>query len=179
MCNVIQRQRLQRPQKASVHGPSANATTFVLCKHYFLTWETTEHRPRVAAFEKAMGAVATCYPEDDEAKILHALLLDATALPADKTYANQLKAAALLEPLLSKYADHPGVAHYLIHTYDYTELAGKGLPAARLSANIAPSVPHALHMPSHIFSRVEVGRKWSRAIGHPTRQPRTSCQKRP
>lgn len=120
----------------------------------FLKWETTEHRPRVVAFEKAMGDVATRYPEDDEAKILHALLLDATALPADKTYANQLKAAALLEPLLSKYPDHPGVAHYLIHTYDYTELAEKGLPAARLYANIAPSVPHALHMPSHIFSRV-------------------------
>jgi hypothetical protein len=120
----------------------------------FLNWETTEHRPRVVAFEKAMGEVVTRYPEDDEAKILHALLLDATALAADKTYANQLQAAALLEPLLSKYPDHPGVAHYLIHTYDYTELAGKGLPAARLYANIAPSVPHALHMPSHIFSRV-------------------------
>lgn len=120
----------------------------------FLNWETTEHRPRVVAFEKAMGDVVTRYPEDDEAKILHALMLDATALPADKTYANQLKAAALLEPLLSRYPDHPGVAHYLIHTYDYTELAGKGLPAARLYANIAPSVPHALHMPSHIFSRV-------------------------
>lgn len=120
----------------------------------FLNWETTEHRPRVVAFEKAMGEVVTRYQEDDEAKILHALLLDATALPADKTYANQLKAAALLEPLLSKYPDHPGVAHYLIHTYDYTELAEKGLPAARLYASIAPSVPHALHMPSHIFSRV-------------------------
>ena len=120
----------------------------------FQNWETTEHRPRVVAFEQAMGELVTRYPQDDEAKILHALLLDATALPADKTYANQLKAAALLEPLLSKYPDHPGVAHYLIHTYDYTELAAKGLPAARLYANIAPSVPHALHMPSHIFSRV-------------------------
>lgn len=120
----------------------------------FLNWETTEHRPRVVAFEKAMSEVTARYPEDDEAKILHALLLNATALASDKTYANQLKAAALLEPLLAKYPDHPGVAHYLIHTYDYTELAGKGLPAARLYASIAPSVPHALHMPSHIFSRV-------------------------
>jgi hypothetical protein len=120
----------------------------------FTNWETTEHRPRVVAFEKAMGAVAAKYPEDDEAKILHALLLDATALAADKTYANQLKAAAILEPLLARYPDHPGVAHYLIHTYDYTELAEKGLPAARLYATIAPSVPHALHMPSHIFARV-------------------------
>jgi hypothetical protein len=120
----------------------------------FANWETTEHRSRVVAFEKAMGDVAAKYPEDDEAKILHALLLDATALAADKTYAHQLKAAAILEPLLGKYPDHPGVAHYLIHTYDYTELAGKGLPAARLYATIAPSVPHALHMPSHIFARV-------------------------
>lgn len=120
----------------------------------FLNWETTEHRPRVVAFEKAMGEVAARNPEDDEAKILHALLLDATALAADKTYTNQLRAAAILEPLLKRYPDHPGVAHYLIHTYDYTELAGKGLPAARLYSSIAPSVPHALHMPSHIFSRV-------------------------
>lgn len=120
----------------------------------FLNWETTEHRPWVVAFEKAMGEVASRYPDDDEAKILHALLLDAIALAADKTYTNQLQAAAILEPLLTKYPDHPGVAHYLIHTYDYTELAGKGLPAARLYAKIAPSVPHALHMPSHIFSRV-------------------------
>lgn len=120
----------------------------------FLNWETTEHRPRVVAFEKAMGEVAARYPDDDEAKILHALLLDATALATDKTYTNQLQAAAILEPLLTRYPDHPGVAHYLIHTYDYTELAGKGLPAARLYAKIAPSVPHALHMPSHIFSRV-------------------------
>ncbi|MET0964328.1 MAG: hypothetical protein ABWY05_16155 [Noviherbaspirillum sp.] len=120
----------------------------------FANWEMTEHRPRVVAFEKAMGEVAGRYPDDDEAKILHALLLDATVLAADKTYANQLKAAAILEPLLKKYPDHPGVAHYLIHTYDYTELAEKGLPAARLYAGIAPAVPHALHMPSHIFARV-------------------------
>jgi hypothetical protein len=81
-------------------------------------------------------------------------MLDATALPTDKTYANQLKAAGILEPLFKKYPNHPGVAHYLIHTYDYAALAEKGLPAARAYARIAPSVPHALHMPSHIFSRL-------------------------
>jgi tetratricopeptide (TPR) repeat protein len=120
---------------------------------YFRNWETTDHRPRVVAYEKAMEALAARYPDDQEAQILYALALNATALPSDKTFANQLKAAAILEPLFVKYPNHPGVAHYLIHTYDYAELAEKGLPSARIYARIAPSVPHALHMPSHIFSR--------------------------
>ena len=121
---------------------------------FFKDWEMTEYRQRAVALEKAVGDVAARYPQDDEAQILYALMLDATALPTDKTYANQLKAAGILEPLFKKYPNHPGVAHYLIHTYDYAELAGKGLPAARAYAGIAPSVPHALHMPSHIFSRL-------------------------
>jgi tetratricopeptide (TPR) repeat protein len=121
---------------------------------FFKDWETTEYRSRAVAFQKAMEGVAARYPQDDEAQILYALVLDATALPTDKTYANQLKAASILEPLFKKYPNHPGVAHYLIHTYDYSDLAGKGLPAARAYAGIAPSVPHALHMPSHIFARV-------------------------
>ena len=117
-------------------------------------WETVDFRSRVVAFEQAMGGVADRSPDDIEAQILHALILDAAALPTDKTYANQLKAAATLEPLLAKYPGHPGVPHYLIHSYDYADLAPKGLPAARMYAGIAPSVPHALHMPSHIFSRL-------------------------
>jgi hypothetical protein len=121
---------------------------------FFKDWETTEYRQRAVALEKAVGDVAARYPQDDEAQILYALMLDATALPTDKTYANQLKAAGILEPLFKKYPNHPGVAHYLIHTYDYAALAEKGLPAARAYARIAPSVPHALHMPSHIFSRL-------------------------
>ncbi len=125
---------------------------------FFKDWETTDHRPRAVAFEKAMEAVAARYPQDDEAQILYALVLNVTALPTDKTFANQLKAAAILEPLYKKYPNHPGVAHYLIHTYDYAQLAEKGLPAARAYAGIAPSVPHALHMPSHIFSRVGLWR---------------------
>ncbi|HSO47581.1 MAG TPA: hypothetical protein VLQ68_06575 [Rhizobiaceae bacterium] len=121
---------------------------------FFKDWETTEFRPRAVAFEQAMGGVAAKYPKDIEAQILYALALNITALPTDKRFANQLKAAAILEPLLKKYPNHPGVAHYLIHTYDYAELAEKGLPSARAYGAIAPSVPHALHMPSHIFSRV-------------------------
>lgn len=120
----------------------------------FNAWETTDYRPRALAYEKAMGRVASRYPTDTEAQILYALALNATAVPTDKTFANQLKAASILEPLFKKYPEHPGVAHYLIHTYDYAKLADKGLPAARVYAEIAPSVPHALHMPSHIFSRV-------------------------
>jgi tetratricopeptide (TPR) repeat protein len=121
---------------------------------FFKDWDTTDHRVRAVALQKAMEALAARYPQDDEAQILCALVLDATALPTDKTYANQLKAASILEPLFKKYPNHPGVAHYLIHTYDYAELAEKGLPSARVYGSIAPSVPHALHMPSHIFARV-------------------------
>ena len=121
---------------------------------FFKDWETTEYRPRAVAFEKAMEGVAARYPQDIEAQILYALVLNVTALPTDKTFANQLKAAGILEPLFKKYPNHPGAAHYLIHTYDYAELAEKGLPAARAYAKVAPSVPHALHMPSHIYSRV-------------------------
>jgi tetratricopeptide (TPR) repeat protein len=126
---------------------------------FFKDWETTDHRPRAVAFERAMEDVAARYPQDTEAQILYALVLNATALPTDKTFANQLKAASILEPLFKKYPNHPGVAHYLIHTYDYAELVEKGLPAARVYARIAPSVPHALHMPSHIFSRLGLWRE--------------------
>lgn len=121
---------------------------------FFKDWETTEFRPRAVAFEKAMQGVAAKYPDDDEAQILYALALNITALPTDKSFANQYKAAAILDPMFKKYPNHPGVAHYLIHTYDYAELAEKGLPSARAYGAIAPSVPHALHMPSHIYSRV-------------------------
>lgn len=121
---------------------------------YYRNRDSEPHRARAVALQKAFESLAARYPDDDEAQILHALLLDATALPTDKTFANQKRAAAILEPLLRKHPDHPGVAHYLIHTYDYAELAEKGLSSARVYADIAPSVPHALHMPSHIYSRV-------------------------
>src|SRR5262249_61586914 len=84
----------------------------------------------------------------------YALALDTTALPTDKAYTNQLQAAAILEPVFAEQPQHPGVAHYLIHTYDYPPIAGHGLPFANRYAGIAPAVPHALHMPSHRFTRV-------------------------
>lgn len=112
-----------------------------------------DHRTRALAYEKAMELVAQRYPEDTEAAIFYALALNATVLATDKTYANQLKAGAILEKLFKAQPNHPGAAHYLIHSYDYPAIAEKGLPAARLYADIAPSAPHALHMPSHIFTR--------------------------
>ena len=142
-------------EAARLGGGSAREREYIEAMGaFFRDWESVDYRTRVVAWEKAMERIAQSYPEDVEAQVLYALLLNATALPTDKTFANQLKAAGILEPLFRKYPEHPGVPHYLIHTYDYAELAQKGLPAARVYAGIAPSVPHALHMPSHIFSRV-------------------------
>ena len=116
--------------------------------------DKVEHKTRAAAYERAMAELAARYPADPEAAIFYALALNITLDPRDKTYANQLKAAAILEKAFADQPDHPGVAHYLIHSYDFPPIAGKGLPAARRYAAIAPSAPHALHMPSHIFTRV-------------------------
>jgi hypothetical protein len=110
---------------------------------------------RVLRYEKAMEQLAQRYPQDQEAAIFYALALNVAADLNDKTYARQLKAAAILEPIFAAQPDHPGAAHYLIHSYDYPPpVAGKGLPAARKYASIAPSAAHAQHMPSHIFTRV-------------------------
>jgi len=113
-----------------------------------------DHRTRALAYEKAMDQVQARYPDDHEAAIFHALALVATAPPADKTYVNQKKAGAILEPLFVEQPEHPGIAHYIIHAYDYPPLAEKALDAARRYAKIAPDSPHALHMPSHIFTRL-------------------------
>jgi hypothetical protein len=120
-----------------------------------------DHRTRALAYAKAMEQVYLRYPEDREAAVLYALALDATALPTDKTYANQQKAGAILEKVFAEEPNHPGVAHYIIHSYDYPPLAERALSAARSYAKIAPSVPHALHMPSHIFIRLGL---WPEAI---------------
>ena len=116
---------------------------------------------RVQAYLKAMEALAQKYPDDDEAQIFYAITLNVAASPNDKTYANQLKGAAILEPIFKRQPRHPGVAHYLIHLYDTPALAEKGLDAARRYAVIAPAAPHAQHMPSHIFTRVGA---WNESI---------------
>ena len=115
---------------------------------------TRPYPERIKAFDAAMASLMTAYPDDTEAKVLSALVTSANFDPTDKNYTNQLKAAAILEPLFKEHPNHPGVAHYLIHSYDYPAIAEKGLPAAKAYAAIAPDAPHALHMPSHIFTRV-------------------------
>ncbi len=111
-------------------------------------------RTRKVAYEKAMERLATKYPDDSEATIFYAMALSGTQSPADKSYANLLKAATLLDPLFAKMPDHPGLAHYIIHAYDVPPLAPRALEAARAYAKIAPDAPHALHMPSHTFTRL-------------------------
>jgi tetratricopeptide (TPR) repeat protein len=120
----------------------------------YVDYDKTTHQERVQSYLKAMEALAARYPTDDEAQIFYAIALNVAASPADKTYANQLKGAAILEPIFERQPQHPGVAHYLIHLYDYPSIAAKGLPAALRYAKIAPNAPHAQHMPSHIFTRV-------------------------
>src|SRR5215468_219675 len=120
----------------------------------YVDYDKIDHRSRVQAYLKAMEALAGRYPEDDEAQIAYAITLNVAASPADKSYANQLKGAAILEPIFRRQPQHPGIAHYLIHLYDYPAIAEKGLDAAKRYAAIAPSAPHAQHMPSHIFTRM-------------------------
>lgn len=116
-------------------------------------FENTPQRARLIAYRDAMGAVAAKYPEDHEAQIFYALSLAASEDPADKTYAGRLKAGAILEKLFAEEPAHPGLAHYIIHTYDVPALASRALEAARRYSEIAPDAPHALHMPSHTFTR--------------------------
>jgi tetratricopeptide (TPR) repeat protein len=113
-----------------------------------------DQRTRTVNYEHAMERVYKQNPRDREVAAFYALSVTQTALPSDKTYAQQLKAAAILEPLFKELPDHPGAAHYLIHAYDHPALAERALPAARSYAKIAPDAPHALHMPSHTFTRV-------------------------
>jgi hypothetical protein len=120
-----------------------------------------EHRARAVAYQKAMKKLAADFPDDVEAQVFHALALLGSAAPVDLTYASQLEAAGILEKLYPAHANHPGIVHYLIHSYDYPELATRALPAAKAYAGIAPQVPHALHMPSHIFTRVAM---WHESI---------------
>jgi tetratricopeptide (TPR) repeat protein len=117
------------------------------------------HRTRAKALEEAMGQVSARYPEDKEAAILYALILSVNFDPADQTYSNQLRAAKILEPIFVAQPEHPGVAHYLIHSYDYPPIARQGLDAARRYSKIAPDATHAQHMPSHIFTRVGAWRE--------------------
>ncbi len=150
-------------QKAQTTGaPSAREKAYInAVAELFRDYEKTPQRERSLAYERAMEQVSAGFPADTEARIFHALSVTQNALPTDKTYANQLKATAILEPLFRQYPDHPGLAHYIIHAYDQPALATRALAAARSYAKIAPDAPHALHMPSHTFTRVGA---WSDSI---------------
>ena len=136
---------------------------------FFRDHDKADHRTRAKALETAMEQVMKRYPKDTEAATLYALILSANFDPTDKKYTNQLKAASILEPIFKQQPEHPGVAHYLIHSYDYPPIAHRGLDAARRYDKIAADAPHALHMPSHIFTRVGA---WKESI----RSNRASAQ---
>jgi tetratricopeptide (TPR) repeat protein len=121
---------------------------------FYKDYDKVVYRTRAQNYERAMEALAARYPQDREAAIFYALALNITLDPNDKTYANQLKAGAILEKVFAEQPDHPGVAHYLIHSYEFPPIASKGLDAARRYTRIAPSMPHARHVPSHIFTKL-------------------------
>jgi hypothetical protein len=128
---------------------------------FYKDWNTIDHRTRTLSYEKAMEKVYTTYPTDKEVAAFYALSLVGAADPADKTYIKQRKAGDILTALFPGEPNHPGIVHYIIHTYDYPELASLALPAARKYAAIAPSSAHAQHMPSHIFTRLGL---WNECI---------------
>jgi tetratricopeptide (TPR) repeat protein len=120
----------------------------------YADYDKLSHTQRIRAFRDAQEKIAAKYPDDDEAKIAYAITLNTSADMNDKSYAQQSKGAAILEPISQRQPRHPGVTHYLIHLYDYPETAAKGLDAANRYAKVAPAAPHAQHMPSHIYTRV-------------------------
>src|SRR5881409_1023507 len=148
---------LKQGQEAVEKAKAANAKTarerdfIAAAEAFFKDADTVDHRTRALAYGRAMEQVYAKYPRDTEAAIFYALALQATADPHDKTYANQRKSAAIAEKVFAAEPNHPGAAHYIIHAYDYPPIARQGLAAAGRYAEFAPSVPHALHMPSHIY----------------------------
>lgn len=150
----LQRGRSEIQKAESLGGTSPRERAFIhALALFYKDAPRVPHATRALAYEEAMAALAAQNPKDAESQIFYALALLATASPSDRSHTHQKHAAQVLEPLFGRYPQHPGIAHYLIHAYDNPELAALGLPAARDYAQIAPSNPHALHMPSHIFTQ--------------------------
>ncbi len=151
--------QLQAGRESAERGKTVGARTererayLAAVGKLYSDFESTPQRARLLAYRDAMREVAAKYPEDHEAQIFYALALTASEDPADKTYAGRLQAGAILEKLFEQEPAHPGLAHYIIHTYDVPLLARRALVAARRYSEIAPDAPHALHMPSHTFTR--------------------------
>src|SRR5258708_10079187 len=158
----------QRAQEAIAKGRAIGAKTerergyIEAIAAYYDKFAERPHGPRLRSLADAFDALAKQYPNDDETQIFSAIYLVSTQPPADKTFERAMRGAGILEAEFKKHPDHPGVAHYLIHAYDYPAVADKGLTAAMCYADIAPSAPHALHMPSHIFTRVGL---WQESAG--------------
>ena len=150
-------------EKAVAAGPKTEREKdyIVAIAAFYRDSDKLDHRTRAVAYEKAMEQVYLRYPEDREAAVFYGLALNASALPTDKTYANKRKAAEILNKVWAEQPNHPGVVHYLIHSDDSPEFAEAGLDAAICYSKVAPDVPHALHMPSHIFTRLGM---WQRSI---------------
>jgi len=157
---VVPPNEVPRAQAAIAKGRSLGAKTerekdyLEAVAAYWDDFANRTERQRAVARSKAYQALAAKYPKDDEAQIFNALYLIAIQERSDQTYGNALQAAEILEKQFGKHPNHPGIAHYLIHAYDAPPIAQKGLPSAKRYARIAPDAPHALHMPSHIFTRV-------------------------
>src|SRR5437763_6326501 len=150
-------------ERAAQLGGSARERGFIeALKLIYMNANSVPYRKRADAYALAMGKLAERNPNDVECQVFYALALIATASPTDKTHANEKKAAAMLEPLFKKYPQHPGMAHYLIHACDNAEMAQRGVAAAQAYSQIAPSAPHPLHMPSHIYTRLGM---WQDSIG--------------
>lgn len=149
-------QGLQAVEAGRAHPPkTARERAYIAAvAHLYVDSGRVAQATRMTAYEAAMAQVSADYPDDTEARIFDALALAASADPADRTYAKQRRAGAILEALFVKFPDHPGLAHYIIHAYDEPALAAGAAAAARRYGDIAPSTPHALHMPSHTFTRV-------------------------
>ncbi len=143
-------------KKAQALDPSTDRERDYIAtlKTYYVKSGRRAHDQRVQAYSQALEHTCQRYPDDREAAAFYALSLLAAEPDDDTTFANRKKAAAVLEKLFREEPNHPGIAHYLIHSYDKPQLAELGLPAARRYARIAPAAPHALHMPSHIFARL-------------------------
>lgn len=151
--------QLQEGRESARRGNTTGAKTererayIAAVARLYSDFENTPQRGRLIEYRDAMSEVASKYPADQEAQIFYALAVAASEDPSDKTYTGRLKAGAILERLFQEEPNHPGLAHYIIHTYDVPPLASRALDAARRYSEIAPDAPHALHMPSHTFTR--------------------------
>jgi len=152
-------------EKAKAAGPKTERERDYIAalELYYKDPDSPNHQPRVLAFEKATEALSQRYPDDVEAALFYALALNESiiSLPADKTYSRHMKAARIAESVLAKHPDHPGGLHYLIHSYDFPALADRGVDAAKVYGSVASGAPHALHMPSHIYSMMGM---WEESI---------------